>query len=158
MNKIDVVISYVSQYIYKESEKEFRHMILSHMYGVAQFAAMVALKRKLDPQLLTIAGLLHDIHTLDSCDTTKHAKKGAVEARIILDELGVTTSRETDIICDAIYNHSKKDKVHGVYAEALKDADVLQHSLYNTSYQPLEKDKERFIKLLKEFGLDNPHE
>lgn len=158
MNNIDTVISYVSQYIYKEDEKEFRHMILSHITGVAQFAAMVALKRGLNPQILTIAGLLHDIHTLDTCDSTQHAKKGAAEARVILDELSVTTPQETDIICDAIFNHSKKDAVHSEYAEALKDADVLQHCLYNTNYLPSQKDEKRFKKLLQEFNLNNPHE
>jgi len=157
MNKIDTVLSYVSQYICKEDEKEFRHMILSHMYGVAQFGAMIALKRGMDPQLLTIAGLLHDIHTLDTCDSTNHAKVGAAEAKVILDELGITTYKETGIICDAIYNHSKKDKLHGEYAEALKDADVLQHCLYNTANLPMQKDEERFKKLLDEFGLKNPH-
>lgn len=158
MNNIDTVVSYVSQYIYKEDEMEFRHMILSHMTGVAQFAAMVALKRGLDPQILTIAGLLHDIHTLDTCNSAQHAKIGASEARIILDELGVTTPQQTDIICDAIYHHSKKGTVHSEYAEALKDADVLQHCLYNTNNLPMKKDAKRFAKLLQEFNLNNPHE
>jgi putative nucleotidyltransferase with HDIG domain len=157
MNKIDTVISYISQYIHREDEKEFRYMVLAHMTGVAQFAAMLALKRGLNPQLMTVAGLLHDIYTLETCDMESHAKKGAVEARIILDELGVTTHPETDIICDAIFNHSKKDKIHGEYAEALKDADVLQHCLFNASYLPSAKDEERFYKLIDELGLENPH-
>lgn len=34
-----------------------------HLYGVAQAAAMLALRRGLDPTLATAAGMLHDIAT-----------------------------------------------------------------------------------------------
>jgi len=155
MNRIDRIIRYLQNYIY-EDNLEMRSMYLMHIFGVAQFASMIALKRGLNPEIATISALLHDIHTLDTLDPEKHAKKGALLARSILNEMNITDDKETDIICTAIHNHSSKAKVHGEYDELLKDADVLQHCLYNTQIPPSMKDEERFRKLLAEFSLKDP--
>ena len=157
MNRIDKIINYLNLYMDIDERRDIRQLYLMHMYGVAQFVSMIALKRNLDSEIATMAGLLHDIHTLDTLDPLKHAKKGSVLARQILEDMGVTTEKETDIICDAISHHSSKMKVHGDYAEALKDADVLQHCLYNTIHMPAPKDAARFAKLLVEFDMSDPH-
>ncbi len=156
MHRIQKVINYLIQYVDKPDFNTMRHIYLVHMHGVSSFAAMIALKRGLDTEIATIAGLLHDIHTLNTLDSKEHAKKGALLAREVLNELNITTADETDIICKAIHNHSKKKKHHEPYDELLKDADVLHHCLYDTALPPSEKDKERFNQLIEEFNVSYP--
>lgn len=67
----------------------------------------------------------------------------------------LTTKEETNLICSAIYNHSDKHIIHSKFDEILKDADVLQHNLYNTTFAVIEKEKFRYENLLKEFGIEN---
>lgn len=67
----------------------------------------------------------------------------------------LTTQEGTVLICSAIYNHSDKHTIHDKFDEMLKDADVLQHNLYNTTFTVIEKEALRYTNLLKEFGLNN---
>ena len=157
MNRIDRLYTYLNKYVFLDDRRELRHIYLMHMQGVAQFAAMIALRRGVNPEIATIAGLLHDIHTLDTLDTIKHAQKGAKEAREILTQIGGYSIEEKDAICDAIKHHSDKKTVHAQLDEVLKDADVMQHCMYNVHMLPSDKDAPRFSRLLNEFGMQNPH-
>jgi putative nucleotidyltransferase with HDIG domain len=121
------------------------------MICVSQLCALIALKRNEDVELATMAGLLHDIHLLINLDSEKHAVKGAVLAREILEELELTTEKETNKICSAINNHSKKRKTFTSFDEVLIDADVFEHALYNMTIPLREKDMERFLRLSNEF-------
>ena len=136
----------------KENDQE-RLDLYMHMFAVSQFCAMIALKRNQNVDLAVMAGLLHDLYTYKTLDPEKHAKKGAVLAREILEALDLTTDEETEKICSAIHSHSKKKNKHSDFTEVLVDADVLQHYLYNPALPIIEKDKERLKKLLKEFKL-----
>jgi uncharacterized protein len=57
------------------------------------------------------------------------------------------------LICSAIYNHDSKDRIDSLFDKALKDADVMHHTLNDTSKPVKEKEKARFLALRKEFGL-----
>ena len=48
-------------------------------------------------------------------------------------ELNLTSQEETDIICSAIYHHDDKHKVDSPMDELLKDADVIHHTLNDSS-------------------------
>jgi hypothetical protein len=76
-------------------------------------------------------GMLHDIASYKTGDSTNHAKLSALEAKKILSEIDGFTTGEIDEICTAISTHSMKDEIDGVLAELLKDADVLQPYLYS---------------------------
>lgn len=86
-------------------------------------------------------------------DTKDHAHKGAILAKEILASLRLTNEDETKIICDAIYTPSEKEIVHSSFNEALKDADVFQHCLYNPMFEINEHEKDRYEKLKLEFGF-----
>ena len=73
--------------------------------------------------------------------------------RSILSRLDLTTREETELICFAVYNHSDKHLVHSKFDEILKDADVLQHNLYNTKFPIIDKERSRFKSLLVEFEV-----
>lgn len=100
-----------------------------------------------------MAGMLHDLHSYKMMDTKHHAEKGAILAREILEGLKLTNEHETAIICSAIEHHSSKQKVHSAFDEILKDADVMQHCLYNPLFKVMTHEEERYQKLKREFGL-----
>ena len=125
-----------------------------HLYGVAQACALLALKRGLDAELGTIAGMLHDLWSYKTGDPTDHGRRGAPLARQVLSDLDCFAEGEITTICEAIARHRIKGEVHGAYDELLKDADVLQHYTYNTLFEPIEKERSRLAALWKELGIE----
>lgn len=124
-----------------------------HLYGVAQACALIALRRGENVELAVIAGMLHDIYSYAALDTQEHAHKGAEMAREILDAIGGFTEAETQLICTAIYHHSDKANVHAALDEVLKDADVMQHVLYDPLAAIKPHEQKRFHSLQKELGV-----
>lgn len=153
MNRVEKLRNYIDEILLNMIDNEERRCAYVHLYGVAQYAALLALKRGKDAELATMAGMLHDIYTYAKMDSKDHAHKGSILAREILIDLDITTSDETDMICNAIYNHSDKITTHTEFAELLKDADVLQHILYNTSFEIYENEIARYENLKKELQI-----
>ena len=81
-----------------------------------------------------------------------HAHRGAEMARQILQEAGIFSEEEIGRICQAIYFHSDKKMDNGPLEEILKDADVMQHCLYDPGYVA-KKEKDRYKKIRKELGI-----
>jgi HD superfamily phosphodiesterase len=152
-NRIERLRKYIDDILLNMKDTQERRCGYLHLYGVSQACAMIALKRNQDVELATIAGMLHDLHSYKAMNTENHAEHGAVLARQILKELLLTTDSETDLICSAIRNHSSKATIHSAFDEVLKDADVLQHCLYNPLFPVMEHEKCRFQNLLTEFGI-----
>ncbi len=153
MNRIEKVRVYVDNVISNISDTEEKRCGYLHLYGVAQACALIAMKRSENAELATIAGMLHDIYTYSTLDSTDHARKGSVMAREILTGLNLFSEEEIVKICSAIYNHSSKAVTHCDFDEVLIDADVMQHCLYNPLYEVKPHEKERFNSLKTEFGL-----
>lgn len=153
MNRIEILRKYLDEIILNMADVEERRCAYVHLYGVAQFCTLIALKRGENAELATMAGMLHDIYSYAKMDTKDHAHKGAALAREILTLLQITNDDETKMICDAIYNHSEKEAVHSDFSEVLKDADVFQHCLYNPMFEIKAHEKSRYEKLKAEFGI-----
>ena len=153
MNRIEKVRESVDHVLLNMADATERRCGYLHLYGVAQACAMIAMKRKEDPELAIIAGMLHDIYSYSTMDTADHAQKGSVMAKKILQSLNIFTEDEIDTICMAIYNHSSKDIKHSSFDEVLKDADVLQHYLYNPLLEISEQKKSRCENLKLEFAM-----
>lgn len=75
-------------------------------------------------------------------------------AQNILNSLAIFNEGEINLICTAINNHSDKEIVHDTLDEILKDADVMQHILYNPLFEIKQHEKKRFKFLKKEFMLE----
>jgi len=153
-NRIEVLRAYLEEIFFSsKANMKTRLSLMNHMVSVSQFCAMIALKRGENVELATMAGLLHDIHTFTHLNLEKHAKKGAVMAREILEQLNLTTDEETDMICSAIQHHSKKKGTFPSFDEVLIDADVLEHKLHNVTFPLRQKDCARYDRLAIEFGI-----
>ena len=125
-----------------------------HLYGVSLAATMLAKKRGLDPELASMAAMLHDLWAYKNGSYEDHAHRGAALAREILEGLGLTSPEETEAICSAIYHHDDKLTTDGPMEELLKDADVVHHCMNDLSKAVKEKEKARFENLCKEFGME----
>ncbi len=152
-NRIERLRKYIDEILLNMEDAQERRCGYLHLYGVSQTCAFIALKRNQDVELATMAGMLHDLHSYKAMNTKNHAEHGAVLARQILEDLSLTTENETDLICSAIRNHSSKEVTHSALDEVLKDADVLQHYLYNPLFPVMEREKSRLQNLLTEFCI-----
>lgn len=72
-NKIDKLIKH-----------DDTRMCISHMYGVARFCTLLAMKRNMDVELATTCGMLHDIYYMTGGSPDNHAVNGAKQAETIL--------------------------------------------------------------------------
>ena len=134
----------VNAMIMTMDNKEKIPAALEHLYGVSLAATLLAKKRGEDQELAAMAGMLHDIHAYMSGSYDDHAHLGAEMARKILEEVGVTTTEENDMICSAIYHHDDKLAVDGPMDEILKDADVIDHCYNDVSKNVKEKEQARY--------------
>lgn len=153
MNRLEKVREYVDSVLLKIEDPAERRCGYTHLYGVSQACALIALKRRENVELATIAGMLHDIYTYSTLDSKDHAQKGAVMAREILTSMRMFNGDEIDLICSAILNHSSKGSKHSAFDEVLIDADVMQHCLYDPLLEAAEHEKQRFDDLKSEFSL-----
>ena len=153
MGRLKQLRNYVDQRL-DGLDTERRSGAIVHLYGVSLAATVIAAKRGLGAELLSMAAMLHDLYAYQSGSYDDHAHKGAALAKEILENLGLTDDKETEIICSAIYHHDDKLQVDGPAEEALKDADVRHHGMNDLSKPVKEKEKARFENLCLEFGLN----
>ena len=155
MNKLEIVRQKIDDTLRDQPDIVERRCGFVHLYGVSAMCSLLALKRGLDPQLGAVMGMLHDLATYKFGKSADHAEKGTIEAARILHHTGHFSPDEISIIQTAIAHHSDKTSVHGPYDELLKDADVLQHYLYNTAFSVSEVKQKRLNKILDELAIDN---
>lgn len=154
INRIEKVREAVDNILLNMTDNNERRCAYVHLYGVAQAAALIAEKRNEDTELSVIAAMLHDIYSYKNMYTTDHAHKGAAMAKEILTELKIFSCEEIDKIYSAIYHHSDKHTINESFDEILKDADVMQHILYNPLFEIKAHEQERFNNLKNEFGMN----
>jgi uncharacterized protein len=153
MSRLKDLRKYVDTELNKMEDDNKRIGAVSHLYGVSLAATMIAKKRGLDPEIASMAAMLHDLYAYQTGSYDDHAHKGADLAGKILSELDLTDERETDMICSAIYHHDDKATVDSPMDEVLKDADVIHHCMNDLSKPIKEKEQARFDKLCTEFGM-----
>ncbi len=153
MSRLKDLRKYVDTELNKMEDDNKRIGAVSHLYGVSLAATMIAKKRGLDPEIASMAAMLHDLYAYQTGSYDDHAHKGADLAGKILSELDLTDERETDMICSAIYHHDDKAAVDSPMDEVLKDADVIHHCMNDLSKAVKEKEQIRYDKLCEEFGM-----
>ncbi len=155
MNRTEILRQKIDDILRDQPDLEQRRCGFVHLYGVSATCSLLALKRGLDPQLGAIIGMLHDLATYQSANSVDHAEKGAATAAQILSEAGDFPLAEISIVKSAIAHHSDKVAIHSPYDELLKDADVLQHYLYNTDFSVSMVKQKRLTNILEELGIES---
>lgn len=137
MSRLKELRKYVDNEINKIEDADRRTGAIAHLYGVSLAATMIAKKRELDPEIASMAAMLHDLHAYKTGSYADHAHLGADLAREILQELKLTDASETDMICSAIYHHDDKLVTDSPMDEVLKDADVIRMIMISDIEQSL---------------------
>ena len=143
----------VDKIIEKIPKSQLRREAYVHLHGVAECARLIAYRRGLNDELLSVAGLLHDIYAYTKDNQKDHARYASEQARSILKESKLFKKKEIDKICTAIFFHSNKSDKHSKFDEALKDADVLQHFVMEPWKEIAKRKDKRLRKLKREFKL-----
>ena len=153
MNRLEQVRHTVDEIVTRQTDESYRRAAWIHLYGVSLTCGLLALKRRLDVQLAQVVGMLHDLSTYQRADGTDHNRLSAQEARRLLTELELFSQQEIDTVCQAILRHRAKGEVHAPMDELLKDADVLQHYLYNPGFKQQASEEPRIAAVLAELGI-----
>ncbi len=131
MNRLEQLRQVIDQIVRQNPDPDESRCGFVHLYGVSAICTILALKRGLDPEVCSVAGMLHDIWNYQVEDSPEHGQLGAAESEKILLSLGSFSSTEIQMVYDAIARHENKEGIDGEMDELLKDADVFQHYLYN---------------------------
>ena len=161
--RIDYIAGLVTDMLEDRVPSGERIWAASHLFGVADHAALLAGMRAQNIELAYIAGLMHDLYKFTTGNVERHAEEGAAFARPLLDKSGFArplldksglfSPKEIETICGAIYYHSDKAHRHLPPDEILKDADVMQSVLSSGTCVVSRKQSERWKSLKKEFGF-----
>ena len=151
MNRLQLVRAEIDELLLTQPNVQARRDGYVHLYGVAQNCALLAIKRGLDIELCTIMGLLHDIYTYKFEYVKNHGVLGAAEAENLLKKLDLFSEAEIELVKRAVRNHSNKKTIHDKYSELLKDADILQNTIYRSEIEV--KHKDRLKKVFRNFGI-----
>jgi len=157
MDRIEVVQEYADHILENPYLQKERDVAFIHTYGVVQCCTLLASKRGLNPEFACVCGLLHDLYSYKTGFRIFHGINGAEMTRVAFKhELkDVFTNEEQILIESAIFHHMDKDHVHDEYDEVLKDADILQHWLFDMLINTTKSGYvgKRLIAVQKEFGL-----
>ena len=156
-SRTDSVKKYVNAIFDGIENPDEKRSAYIHSYGVSQACALLAAKRRLNLELATIIGLLHDVYRYKTGIIDWHSQNGAEMVRVAFKYNVMNESFSDDeqtIIKSAIYHHSNKDLVHDEYDELLKDSDVLQHLSINAAYGQVWG--QRLLRVMNELSLPNP--
>ena len=153
MSRLKELRKYIDEELNKMENADEKKSAIVHLYGVSLAATMIAKRRGFDPELASMAGMLHDLYAYKNATYEDHAHKGAELAREILSKLNLTDEKETELICSAIYHHDDKLMTDSDFDEVLKDADVISHCMNDISKPIKEKEQARFDRLCEEFQM-----
>jgi len=149
-NRLETLRNEIDKLIYEKQPEKIRFFI-EHIYSVARYCSLLALKRNLNQELAMTSGMLHDIANV-TVGGDNHALVGAEQAEALLKTLNLYNDREIKIITTAISRHSDKKATHEPYDELLKDADVMSHCFYNPDFPVSDWEMGRYTNILIELG------
>ena len=152
-NRLEILRGEIDRLIYEKYEKQPERLrfFIEHLYSVARYCALLALKRNLNLEIAMTSGMLHDIANVNG-GSDNHALQGAEQAKVLLKTINLYNDEEIKVITTAISKHSDKQAIHEPYDEILKDADVLSHCFYNPDFPVSDWEIGRYTKLLVELG------
>jgi uncharacterized protein len=152
VGRLDEVRAVVDSILLRQPERDRVRCGLIHLYGVSTLCTALAQRRGLDAETCAVAGMLHDISSYETGDTTAHAERSAARAEELLRGIQDFTPAEREAICRAIAVHSAKAQIDGTVAELLKDADVLQWYFVSPGTPEIHERTPRLQSVLRELG------
>jgi predicted hydrolase (HD superfamily) len=153
VNRIEALHQKIDAILLPVGDPGWRRKFYVHLYGVASFAALLAEKRGIDPELATAAGLLHDLSAVTAGNYDNHCVLSADMARELLGDMPDFSDGEISLIHTAILRHDDRHLVHTPFDEILKDADILAPHCLDVTKPAGENARERLAAMKAELGL-----
>ncbi|MBI2843379.1 MAG: metal-dependent phosphohydrolase [Armatimonadetes bacterium] len=95
-----------------------------HMNESIRYAKMLALRRKIDPDLAACAAAIQNIGRIIGGKTEGHAETGYEPAKRLLTGMGCFAPDEIEKLASSVRNHSQKETTGTPLDELAKDVDV----------------------------------
>lgn len=151
MDRLEMIRMKVDRMIQTLANENDRKFAYIHLYGTSEFAAMLAVRHHVEVTIAAVAAMLHDIASYAyNVTEAEHAKKSAEIAQKLLMESELFEAEEMKLIVHAILVHSdKQTRDDNIYAEILKDADVMSHYFYNPKIEITDKERVRLYYILE---------
>ena len=150
ISRLETIQQIVDDAISKSADVKRNYV---HSYGVSNCSAVLAIKRGLNPELASVAGMLHDISYVVFGNYDNHTELGAHMAEKIMKNTGRFTFHEIGIVTQAILRHDDRHIVHDPYDEVLKDADILHPYLIDVTKKPNPNTVAKLLALFLELDL-----
>ena len=99
MSRLKDLRKYVDMEFNKMEDLDKRTSAIAHFYGVSLEATMITKKHGHNPEIVSMAAMLHDLLAYKTCSSDDYAHNGEDLAKEILGELGMT-----DMLSFVIYN------------------------------------------------------
>jgi len=147
----DTVRSLVHEMLLEESVNE--EGMLIHLYGVSNFASILAMKRVQDTEITAIAGLLHGFYFYKTGIEDFPGPNSADAVRPILRSAEIFTTDELSIILRSIFYQEDTHLVHGPYEEIIKDAILFQMYFQNPDRSLSKIEISRLRNVFTELGI-----
>ena len=156
-NRVETIRKKINDFLNNITDTSYRSTFYVHLYGVANFAALLAARRGLNTELAYAAGLVHDISLLTSPDDYEnHCEKSAQTAKEILMSTKLFSADEINIITNAVFHHTNfEEYTNSLYDEILKDADIIQPFFNDIPEPAFEPAKPRLEKMMIELNIPN---
>jgi len=127
------------------------------LFGVSNFASMLAMRRGQDAEIAAIAGLLHGFYFSKTGMRDFPGPNSADAVRPILRSTQLFTDDELIIILRSIFYQEDKHRVQGPYEEIIKDAIILQTHFQNAGSHSSKADLHRLRNVFAELGISEEH-
>jgi len=119
-----------------------------HLCSSSKIAYQMAEERGSDPVLTACACACHDYGRIVTGKHVGHAEAGFQPVQEFLRSLDLFAEQEVMQIAIAVKNHSRKEEVHGLLEEIVKDADVLD--FYQYGFIPVNEGQKSRLKRILE--------
>lgn len=152
--RLKPIYDFLNQKLLEVSDDERRHYLYSHIHGVANCSALLALRRGINPELAIAAALLHDIAAVIHDSYDQHAQTGADIARTFLSGLGSYSVEDIDVIATAIEKHTGDPRAYQRYDAILSEADFMQPYLHDFVEPKSNSGRHKLRQLFAEFNIN----
>lgn len=149
MNRYDEI----EEIVYREIEKNCfgnkKKHGYRHLFGVSTLCLQLSYQFDLDPELCAIMGILHDFSVYKNNSRLNHAFMSSQLAKQILEQSALFHQSEIDIIVQAIFHHSSKDRIDDDYSELLKLCDVIESYLHEPDIV-IDQNRQKYLDIARE--------
>ncbi|MHA6531644.1 CHAP domain-containing protein [Paenibacillus sp. BAC0078] len=153
VKRIENVRGLVQEMLLNTGETGYKKKTGVHLYGVSNFASMLAMRRGQDPEIAGIAGLLQGYYFYRTGIKDFPGPNSADAVRPILRSTQLFSDEEQHVILRSIFYQENINRTQGPYEEIIKDAILLQMYFQNTGNYSSKAVINRLQNVFNELGI-----